>query len=207
MELNDNYISDDEENENICFDEVKPLFEKCIENIEIIPEEKRENPTSNTNQINYNINAINHLTSEEINSNDSYIIWTYNTGCSEHITNNKNILKNCKISKLKRLPHNGIPPTASGILETIHSDLIGPMGITSGTGKKFILIFIDEFSRKSWIFLLKRKRDVPNTTIQFFKTISNRFNCNIKFFKTDNGLEFKNKKIEKYCLNNGITIL
>jgi len=68
VELNDNYISDDEENENICFDEVKPLFEKCIENIEIIPEEKRENPKSNTNQINYNINAINHLTSEEINS-------------------------------------------------------------------------------------------------------------------------------------------
>jgi len=114
---------------------------------------------------------------------------------------------NCKISKLKSLPHNGIPPTASGKLETIHSDLIGPMGITSGTGKKFILTFIDEFSRKSWIFLLKRKRDVPNSTIQFFKIISNRFNCNIKFFKTDIGLEFKNKKIEKYCLNNGITKL
>ena len=41
VELNDNYISDNEENENICFDEVKPLFEKCIENIEIIPEEKK----------------------------------------------------------------------------------------------------------------------------------------------------------------------
>ena len=41
VELNDNYISDDEEIENICFDEVKPLFEKCIENIEIIPEEKK----------------------------------------------------------------------------------------------------------------------------------------------------------------------
>jgi len=39
------------------------------------------------------------------------------------------------------------------------------------------------------------------------KTISNRFNCNIKFFKTDNGLEFKNKKIKKYCLKNGITKL
>jgi len=103
---------------------------------------------------------------------------------------------NCKISKLKRLPHNGIPPTASGILETIHSDQIGPICITSGTGKKFILTFIDEFSRKTWIFLLKRKRDVPNTFIQIFKTISNRFNCNIKFFKTDNRLEFKNKKLK-----------
>jgi len=57
----------------------------------------------------------------------------------------------CKIAKLKRLPHKGKPPVATRILETIHSDLMGPINITSSTGKKFILTFIDEYSRKSWV--------------------------------------------------------
>eukprot|EP00833_Pecoramyces_ruminatium_P004771 jgi/Orpsp1_1/1178803/evm.model.c7180000066800.1 len=81
------------------------------------------------------------------------------------------------------------------------------MNITSSTGKNFILTFVDDYSRKSWIFLLEKKKEVPKTTIQFLKTITNRFDCNIKYFRTDNGLEFKNKKIENFCLNHGITKL
>jgi len=111
----------------------------------------------------------------------------------------------CKIAKLKRLPQNGNPPNATRILEIIHSDLIGPINIISCTGKRFIFTFIDEYSRKSWIYLLESKRDVPKTTTQFLKYITNCFNDNIKFFKTDNGLEFKNRKIENYCAKNGIT--
>ena len=111
----------------------------------------------------------------------------------------------CKIAKLKRLPQNGNPPNATRTLEIIHSDLIGPINIISCTGKRFILTFIDEYSKKSWIYLLENKRDVPKTTTQFLKYITNCFNDNIKFFKTDNVLEFKNRKIKNYCANNGIT--
>jgi len=38
----------------------------------------------------------------------------------------------------------------------------------------------------------KKNKDVPKTTTQFLKCIINCFNGNIKFFKTDNSLEFKN---------------
>lgn len=41
------------------------------------------------------------------------------------------------------------------ILELIHSDLMGPMETPSmrGGGAKYILIFLDDFSRKVFVFL------------------------------------------------------
>jgi len=53
----------------------------------------------------------------------------------------------CKISKLKRRPHNGKTPKASGILEAVHSDLMGLIN-KSVTGKSYILTFLDEYSRE-----------------------------------------------------------
>ncbi len=109
----------------------------------------------------------------------------------------------CQIAKLRRKPHNGTPPAASRIMETLHSDLIGPIE-KSITGKKYILTFLDEYSRKSWIFPLERKSQVPKTTIQFLKHLYNQGYDKITYFKTDNGREFKNRKIENYCSNHGI---
>ncbi len=109
----------------------------------------------------------------------------------------------CQIAKLKRKTHNGTPPRASRKLETIHSDVIGPI-TKSLTGKRFILTFIDEFTRKAWIYPIERKSDVPKKIIQFLKYLKNQFNQSVKFFKSDNGKEFKNRKVENYCLNNGI---
>jgi len=46
----------------------------------------------------------------------------------------------CKISKVKKISHNRNPPKTSRILETIHSDEMGPIN-KSVTGKNYILIF------------------------------------------------------------------
>jgi len=108
----------------------------------------------------------------------------------------------CKIFKLRR-PHNGKPPKASGILEIVHSDLMGPIN-KSVTGKSYILTFLDEYSRKSWIHLVEKKFEVPNSIIQFFKFIKAKFDYNIKFYKTDNSKKFRNKNVESYCAKNGI---
>ncbi|GAA0147836.1 transmembrane signal receptor [Lithospermum erythrorhizon] len=43
---------------------------------------------------------------------------------------------------------------ASKNLELIHSDLCGPISPTSNSGKRYFLSFIDDHSRKSWVYLL-----------------------------------------------------
>lgn len=42
-------------------------------------------------------------------------------------------------------------------LQLIHSYLCGPMLVTSLGGYLYYIIFVDEFSRKTWMFYLKTK--------------------------------------------------
>ena len=47
-----------------------------------------------------------------------------------------------------------------GTLELIHSDVCGPMPSTYLSGYEYYVTFIDDYSRKTWLYLLKRKSDV-----------------------------------------------
>jgi len=117
---------------------------------------------------------------------------------------NKNECIECKISKLNRKPHNGITPNASRINEIIYSDIMGP--ISESINKyKYIITFLDDYSRKAWVYTLKNTSDAPKI-INFIKLINNQFPDNkIKIFKSDNGKEYNNKKIINFCKRNGIS--
>ena len=44
-------------------------------------------------------------------------------------------------------------------LEIVRSDIFGPMQTTSIGGYKYFLAFIDDYSRKTWVYFLKHKSD------------------------------------------------
>ena len=47
-----------------------------------------------------------------------------------------------------------------GTLELIHSDVCGPMPSTYLSGYEYYVTFIDDYSRKTWIYFLKAKDEV-----------------------------------------------
>ena len=49
---------------------------------------------------------------------------------------------------------------AKGILEIIHSDVCGPMSSNSLSGYAYYVCFIDDFSRKTWVYFMKKKDEV-----------------------------------------------
>jgi hypothetical protein len=49
---------------------------------------------------------------------------------------------------------------ASKLLELVHSDVCGPMKTTSRGGARYFVTFIDDFSRKTHVYLLKAKGEV-----------------------------------------------
>jgi hypothetical protein len=44
-----------------------------------------------------------------------------------------------------------------GILELVHSDVFGPVSVPSLGGSLYYVSFIDDFSRKTWIYFLRKK--------------------------------------------------
>ena len=51
------------------------------------------------------------------------------------------------------------------LLELVHSDVCGPINPKSLGGNRYYLTFVDDYSRKSWVYLLKEKGEV----LKYFK--------------------------------------
>jgi len=106
---------------------------------------------------------------------------------------------------MKRKPHNKSVEKSTRKLEIIHSDIIGPLN-ESINGYKFILTFIDEAARKGWLFNMKSKTEAIDLILDILKCLNNLFdNYKIKYFKSDQGREYQNKKLIKFCSENVIT--
>ena len=49
---------------------------------------------------------------------------------------------------------------AEGILQLVHSDVFGPVSVPSLGKYVYYVSFIDDFSRKTWIYFLRKKSEV-----------------------------------------------
>jgi len=86
----------------------------------------------------------------------------------------------------------------------IHSDICGPMTITSLNGYLYYVLFIDDHSRKNWIYFLKNKDGVLTKFQEFKDQVENLTGRKIKILRSDNGGEYTSKKINSFCIEVGI---
>jgi transposase InsO family protein len=94
--------------------------------------------------------------------------------------------------------------TSEGILDYIHSDVWGPSPTIFYGGSSYFVTFIDDFSRKVWVYMLKRKADVFTVFKQFRVLVERRTSRSIKCLRTDNGGEFTSMEFENYFKEFGI---
>ena len=59
------------------------------------------------------------------------------------------------------------------LLEVVYTDVCGPFEIESLGGNRYFVTFIDDYSRKLWIYLLKRKSEVFDV-FKNFKVMAER---------------------------------
>jgi hypothetical protein len=82
---------------------------------------------------------------------------------------------------------------AKGVLEIIQSDVCVPMPSSSISGYVYYVSFIDDYSRKTWVYLLKSKDEVFSKFKEFKALIENLFERKIKILRLDNGGEYTSK--------------
>ena len=79
------------------------------------------------------------------------------------------------------------------LLEIIHSDLCGPMQTSSISGNNYMLTFIDDFTRKVWVYFLKYKSEVFENFCHFKALVEKQSGQHIKVLSTDRGGEYISK--------------
>jgi hypothetical protein len=67
------------------------------------------------------------------------------------------LCKGCALGKYTKIAFPRSDSRATGILDLIHSNVCGLMSSTSLNGSIYYVLFIDEFSWKSWIFFMNTK--------------------------------------------------
>ena len=47
----------------------------------------------------------------------------------------------------------------SALFESVHSDVWGPCPVLSSIGSKYFVTFVDDFSRVTWLYLMKSRSE------------------------------------------------
>jgi hypothetical protein len=94
----------------------------------------------------------------------------------------------------------------SSLLELVHSDITGPFPHQSICKDKYVLTFIDDFSRYTWVYFLKLKSKVFECLKYFKHLVEKKIGKRIKKLHIDNGGEYVNKGVEHICLESGIEL-
>ena len=90
------------------------------------------------------------------------------------------------------------------ILELVHNDVFGLVSVQSLGNSMYYVSFIDEFSRNTWIYFLRKKSKVFDRFKEFKALVENQTEKKIKVLRTNNGGDLCKKEFEEFCKKCGI---
>jgi hypothetical protein len=93
---------------------------------------------------------------------------------------------------------------AKQILDDVYTDVCSPFETLSLGGNKYFVSFIDEFSRMTWIQLMKSKDEVLRSFKSFKLSVENQSEKRIKTLRSDGGGEYTSHEFRALCEANGI---
>ncbi|KAH9689170.1 Integrase catalytic domain-containing protein [Citrus sinensis] len=111
--------------------------------------------------------------------------------------------KHCVTSKQHRLKFSRSIARSKCILDLIHSDVWESPDISMG-GAKYMVTFIDDYSRRCWVYPIKKKSDVFPVFKEYKARVELESGKKIKCLRTDNGGEYTDGEFLAFCKQEGI---
>ncbi|KAH9648425.1 retrovirus-related pol polyprotein from transposon TNT 1-94-like protein [Citrus sinensis] len=129
-------------------------------------------------------------------------------GVNANISSDKTKLWHMRLGhmsqKATRLKFNTGKHETKQTLDYIHSDIWGPFQVSSHGGARYFLTFIDDFSRKLWVYILKHKSEALDKFKEWITLMENQIGRKVKRLRTDNGLEYCSNEFDEFCKRLGI---
>jgi transposase InsO family protein len=86
----------------------------------------------------------------------------------------------------------------------IHSDVWGPSPVTTSSGHRWFVTFIDDCTRMTWLYLLKHKNEVFDVFKSFHIMVQTQFSTKIQTLRSNNGGEYVNQQFQTYFQTYGL---
>ncbi|KAL0322227.1 UNVERIFIED_CONTAM: Retrovirus-related Pol polyprotein from transposon TNT 1-94 [Sesamum calycinum] len=92
---------------------------------------------------------------------------------------------------------------AKAVLELIHTDVCGPMRTPSHEQNRYFILFIDDYSRMTWVYFMREKSEVFKVFKKFKNLVEKQSGRSIKVLRSDRGKEYNNSEFDKFCERRG----
>ncbi|SDA01537.1 BZ3500_MvSof-1268-A1-R1_Chr10-1g02765 [Microbotryum saponariae] len=109
----------------------------------------------------------------------------------------------CLGSKGHRLPFPDSESHSAERLGLVHSDVLS-FPTPSLTGKRYLVTFLDDHSRKLWAYAIDHKSDVFPTFQTWLAEVELETNARLRILRTDNGGEYRSNAFTEFCKSKGI---
>ena len=93
----------------------------------------------------------------------------------------------CTFWKYTKVTFHDMDSRAKSILERVHSNECGPFLIVSMTKNEYYVNFVDDFSRKCWIFFMQKKDHKFSKFCEFKALVKKDTGRKVKALRSDNG--------------------
>ncbi|KAL0891955.1 hypothetical protein ABMA27_015190 [Loxostege sticticalis] len=123
--------------------------------------------------------------------------WYIDSGASVHMTKHKNLFieeTTPDIKTIKVANNKSLPVQSSGKISLC----------VDNERARYFVTFLDDYSKKIFVYVLHNKSEVLEKIIEFKKLVENQLSRTIKILRTDNGLEYVNRKFSNFHKNAGI---
>ena len=126
------------------------------------------------------------------------------TGFPDFSIEQYDVCRGCAMGKYAKAPFPASDSRSAGILDLIHSDVSGRMSSPSLSGFEYYVLFIDDYSRKTWIYFLKTKGEAFKRFQEFKALVENQTGKKIRCLRSDNGGEYTSNAFDDFCAREGI---
>ena len=109
--------------------------------------------------------------------------------CAPHRDRVLQVFK-CDVCELAKSHRSSFPLTLNKSLVPfmiIHSDVWGPSKFATLDGSHWFVTFIDDYTRMTWVCLMKSKSEVNMLFQNFHKMVCSQYNAQVQVLRSDNG--------------------
>ncbi|CAI5517697.1 unnamed protein product [Closterium sp. Naga37s-1] len=116
----------------------------------------------------------------------------------------------CVVGWQRAAPHSSSFPPTEAPLQTLHLDVWGPARVRGQGHERYFLLVVDDYSRYTTVFTLRRKGEVPDVLIPWIRAVRLQlrewFETDLPVLRlhSDRGGEFSSNLLRAFCRVEGI---